>query len=401
VTVPASSPKRVLLTGARALFTLELTRQLNDQGHRVVVADSLTFPITRFSRAAAAFYRIPPPASQFEAFLQALIAIIQRERIEVLIPTCEEIFYIARGRQALPPCCSVFADTLETLTTLHNKWTFNQEAARLGLPVPQTWLVQTPEEAVAAFERGLVFKPAYSRFAAHVLICPQEREEVAKLPISPLRPWVAQRFVAGREVCTYSVAHAGTLTAHVAYTGLFKLGLGVGIASEAIEHPGCLGWVQQFVEATGFTGQIAFDFIEGPDGTVQAIECNPRATPGIHLFDLADDVPGAFFDAQHSFVLAPAGRKAMVGSMMLAAGVGSLTSRAAFRRWWRTFKSSRNVIPHHGDPLPALAEGLANGVYIWQSLQHRVSVTAATTLDIEWNADSATAYPQAINIAQS
>jgi hypothetical protein len=399
--VTASSPKRVLLTGARALFALELTRHLNDQGHRVVVADSLPFPITRFSRAAAAFYRIPPPATQFEAFVQALIAIIQRERIEVLIPTCEEIFYIARGRPALTPCCQVFADTLESLTTLHNKWTFTQEAARLGLPVPQTWLLQSPEEAVAVFERGLVFKPAYSRFAAHVLICPQEREEVAKLPISPGRPWVAQRFVAGREVCTYSVAHAGTLTAHVTYTGIFKLGPGVGIAGEAIEHPACLAWVQQFVGATGFTGQIGLDFIEGSDGTVQAIECNPRATPGIHLFDLADGLPGALFDAQHSFVLAPAGRRAMVGSMMLAAGVGSLTSPTAFRRWWRTYRSSRDIIPRRGDPLPALAEGLANGTYVWQSLRHRVSVTAATTLDIEWNGDSATAYPQAINTAQS
>lgn len=115
-----SKAQRVLLTGARAPFTPGLARHLNDHEHRVVVADSLKFPITRFSRATAAFYRIPPPATQFEAFLQALIGIIRHERLEMLIPTCEEIFYIARGREALPPCRSVFADTLETLTTLHN-----------------------------------------------------------------------------------------------------------------------------------------------------------------------------------------------------------------------------------------------------------------------------------------
>jgi hypothetical protein len=49
------------IAGACALFALELTRHLNEEEHRVVVADSLPFPITRFSRAAAAFYRLPPP----------------------------------------------------------------------------------------------------------------------------------------------------------------------------------------------------------------------------------------------------------------------------------------------------------------------------------------------------
>jgi predicted ATP-grasp superfamily ATP-dependent carboligase len=380
--------KRVLLTGARAPFTLGLARHLNDHGHRVVAADSMKYPITRFSRAAAAFYFIPRPAFAYEAFMQALVEIAQRERIEVLIPTCEEIFYIAHGREALAPWCPVFADTLEKLLTLHNKWTFNQEAQRLGLPVPRTWLLQSPEDAVAAFERGLVFKPAYSRFAAYLVMCPEEKEEVAKLPISPTCPWVAQRFVPGREVCTYSVAHAGALTAHVAYTSLLQRGPGPSIASEVIDHPACLAWVERFVQGTRFTGQIAFDFIEEPDGRVQAIECNPRATSGTLLFDATEDLPGAFFNADSPVRFAQPGRRIRGAGLMIKAGIASLTSPTAFRAWWRAFKSSRDIYLRRDDPLPSLAEGFTNGAWIYRSLKYKLSVEAATTFDIEWNAES-------------
>jgi predicted ATP-grasp superfamily ATP-dependent carboligase len=382
-----AKPKRVLLTGARAACTLGLARHLYDHGHRVIVADSVLYPITRFSRAAAAFYWLPPPATQFEAFVQALSAIIQHERIEALLPMCEEIFYIAHGRQSLPPCCSVFADTLETLTTLHNKWTFNQEAVRLGLPVPQTWLLQSPEEAAAAFERGLVFKPAYSRSAIHLLMCPQDREDVAKLPISRRYPWIAQRFVEGREVCTYSVAHAGTLTAHVAYISTFRQGPGPCIAGEVIDHPACLAWVQRFVQARRFTGQIGFDFIEEPDGTIQAIECNPRATSGTTLFDASEDLPGAFFSAAQPVRFAQVGRRTRARGVMLFAGARSLASRSAFRAWWQAFRSSRDIIHRRDDPLPALVEGFTNGVFIWRSLRRRVSVMEAATFDIAWDTD--------------
>jgi hypothetical protein len=250
--------------------------------------------------------------------------------------------------------------------------------------------LQTSEEAAAVFEPGLVFKPAYSRFAAHVLICPQRREDVAKLPISRVSPWIAQRFVEGREVCTYSIAHAGMLTAHVAYTSIFRQGPGPCVAGEVIDHPACLAWVRRFVRATCFTGQIAFDFIEQPDGTIQAIECNPRATSGINLFDVEEDLPSAFFSSDEPVRFAQVGRRVRARGLMYEAGARALASRSASRAWWRAYRSSRDIIFRRDDPLPALAEGFTNSVFVWLSLRRRISVMEAATFDMAWNADCGT-----------
>jgi len=44
------------------------------------------------------------------------------------------------------------------------------------------------------------------------------------------------------------------------------------------------------VKRLNFTGQIAFDFISGEEGTF-VIECNPRATSGVFLLDPSDPLP--------------------------------------------------------------------------------------------------------------
>lgn len=69
-----------------------------------------------------------------------------------------------------------------------------------------------------------------------------------------------------------------------------------------------------------FTGQIAFDFIEESDGTIRAIECNPRATSGITLFDVTGDLPIAFFGVEQPVRFPQTGRRTRARGVMLKAG---------------------------------------------------------------------------------
>jgi hypothetical protein len=412
----------VLLTGGRAPATLDLARSFHTYGHRVFLAESLSGCLTAASRATDASFIVPPPRQQPAAFVQALTEIIRQEQIDLLIPTCEEIFYVAMGREKLAGLCTVFVEPIERLRLLHDKWAFIQTAQSLGLPVPATLRIETEADLSAAFARWprLVLKPVYSRFASRTLILglghrtgqtcqvggrnsldipdkitrPPDRSlpasiTFASLRASPASPWVAQEYLAGKPICTYSVAHAGRLTAHSAYRSVFTAGQGATIHFQHVEHPASLDWVRRFIEAFSFTGQIAFDFIEeiGPGGSVRAIECNPRATSGIHLLAAAPHFPNAFFDAEIACLFPPAQPAPMLLSAMLLYGLPSALKKQSLSRWWQAFRSGRDVIFRQEDARPAFAQWRSLLHFVALGWRHKITPLEASTRDIEWNGE--------------
>src|SRR5512140_1701805 len=101
----------VLLTGGRAPATLELARLFHRSGHRVFVAESLRGHLSAPSRAVNGNFVVPPPRQDTEGFIKALRGIIAAQHIDLLIPTCEEIFYVSKGLHELP--CKVLAEPID------------------------------------------------------------------------------------------------------------------------------------------------------------------------------------------------------------------------------------------------------------------------------------------------
>lgn len=383
----------ILLTGGRAPATLELARSFHAQGHRLFVAESLPSSLTAASNATSAGFVVPPPRQQPAAFAQALADIVRKEKIDLLIPTCEEIFYVAMAREKLAGLCRVFVEPIERLLLLHDKWKFIQTAQEMGLPVPETLRIETESDLHTAFERWprLVLKPVYSRFASRTLILPPASTSFASLCAGPASAWVAQEYLAGQPLCTYSVAHAGRLTSHAAYPSIFTAGQwtagrGATIHFQHVDHPASQAWVRRFVEAFGFSGQIAFDFIE-TDGTVRAIECNPRATSGIHLLAAAPSFSESFFDPAMDCLFPPAQPAPMLGAAMLLYALPTALRKRALRRWWQAFHSGRDVIFRWDDMRPTLAQWQSILHFIGLGWRHRISALEASTQDIEWNGE--------------
>jgi len=326
---------------------------------------------------------VPPPNRQPRQFIAALQRIIRRQRVDVLIPTCEETFFVAMGRRSLRESCAVFTAEIEQLRRLHNKFTFAQTVRRYGLPVPSTRLLTSPAEARSLVGKNVVLKPAYSRFATQTIIRPRATSQIPA-NISPARPWVAQDFETGPLLCTSSVAHQGRLTAHADYAAEFSAGAGGAVSFAPARNAAAHRWVTEFVTREQFTGQISFDFIETGPGRVTAIECNPRATSGLHLFGPA--LANAYLHPNLPTLEPPDLAAKMVAPAMLWAGLGAARTRRGFRRWWNCFSHSRDVIFSPTDPAPGLVgQWLSLGYFLWQSVRHRISPVAATTDDIEWN----------------
>ncbi len=378
-----------LVTGARAPGTLEIIRRLGRAGHDVLAADCAHAPMGRFSRHVRRYFRVPAPRTDGTGFIDALRRIAQAEKVDVLLPTCEEIYCISRYQEGLSKVCEVFCAEFDVLETLHHKGRFARLAQTLGgnVTAPESALVEDADHlrALAPESRQWVFKPVYSRFAARLLVCPSPAR-AARLTPNPSNPWLAQRFVSGRELSSYGIAVRGRLTAHTLYHSRYRAGRGAGVYFVAEENAAVRGFVERIVAHLGFTGQIGFDFVVcAATGRVFALECNPRLTSGIHLFSPEFDLDGALREDAGC----PASPRAkMLGAAMLTHGFGRALLTGRIDEWRRDFTAADDVLLDHDDPLPTLGQiaflAEMGGLGLWR----HTGMMATMTADIEWNGEA-------------
>ncbi|MEK3721861.1 ATP-grasp domain-containing protein [Paenibacillus sp. FSL H8-0034] len=399
----------ILLTGGRAPVALELARMLAKAGHRVDLAESVPHHLCRKSKAIAQSFLVPKPNQDPEAYISALSRIIGQRNIQVLLPTCEEIFWIARGLAKLQSLCKVISAPLEQLKRLHSKWEFIRRAEAFGFAVPQTQIFHNTKEwaNVCSVEHswldaGFVLKPVFSRFGANVQLFGPECSVADRLrrlqtnhgiTATSAQPWIIQRYIKGRPLCTYSVAWKGIVVAHSAYEVEYTANRGACVYYQQLQHLRALNWVQSFVQKEHFSGQIAFDFVESyEDGILYPIECNPRATSGVHLFNPEDKLVEALIHpedlSQQACRQPQTNQAAMLSIPMLAYGLNKERTWAAICHWWAQFVSARDVIWQVRDPLPFL-EQIPLMLDAWRlSHTQAISITAAMTYDIEWNGEA-------------
>lgn len=375
----------VLILGARAPAALEWARACRAAGWRVTAADSVRWPVTRASCAIDGYVRLPEPRRDPTVWINTLARVVKERSVDLVVPTCEEVFYLAHGSQHLP--CRVLASDFATLRKLHHKSQFARMTVGWPVQAPESRLIDTPNAAQAlATEPGeWVLKPAYSRFGSRVLIQPR-RAALARLRPTPARPWVAQRYVAGHEHCSYSLMVEGRLTAHACYHPRYRVGRGSAIWFEPTDPRLVREFVEHFGAMTGYSGQVGFDFIETPDGRCHVLECNPRATSGVHLFaDQPRALAAALVGNNGGEVLRPTGTPYMVALAMWLFAAPRFALRP---RFWRDLTKAHDVISRYGDraPLPAQAPGLLE--IAGRALVRRCGLIRAATADIEWDGDS-------------
>lgn len=374
----------VLILGARAPACLEWARAFRVSGWQVSVADSVTWPLTRTSNAIHSFFKLPEPRSNPSLWIESLLHLIEERDIDLILPTCEEAFYLAHGINRLKQSCRVLTYDFAIMHRLHDKFQFAEMTYEWPITAPETWLLDSVESvaAMSSMANELVFKPVYSRFASRTLLRPSH-DDLMEVKPSKEQPWVAQRFVAGKEHCSFSLFVDGRLTAHACYHPRYRVGSGSGIYFAPSDPPLIRAFLEKFGSVTGYTGQVGFDFIETPEGGFYVLECNPRATSGVHLFD---DQPQALVAAllgeTKNGLILPTPKPRMVALAMLLFAA----PRHAFdRTFWRDYFAAQDVVIRRGDfkPLPAQILGLLE--IIGRAVVRRRGLLAAATADIEWD----------------
>ncbi len=306
--VPRATRRRtVLVSGGKMTKALVLARAFHAAGHRVVMVETSRYRWTghRFSRAVDAFHVVPDLDSS--DYADALLRVVKEEDVDVYVPVCSPAASLPDAEAAvlLEGRCEVVHLGAQDLSRVDDKYEFSVMAAELGLPVPETHRITDPQQVLdfdfTAGERAgraYVLKSIAYDPVRRLDLTPLPRPTrddteafVRGLPISPDQPWILQELLEGTEYCTHGTVRDGRLQVYVCCASSpWQL------TYEMVEKPEIRAWVERFVAAGGWTGQLSFDFIEGADGVARAIECNPRTHSAITLLHGHPGLAAAYLD---------------------------------------------------------------------------------------------------------
>jgi hypothetical protein len=345
---------RLLVLGGRTTIALHICRALHRAGCVVVAADSLASSITRFSRAAAHFERLPRPGADPFAFIDAVAAVARRHGIDRVVPTGEERMWLALAEAdgcALPTPVA-FAQPLSLLAALHDKLAFQGLLHEAGVE-PTPTVVATAAGIASLRERfgRVLVKPRVERFGRGVVIV-EASQPPSSWPVDEAA--VAQPFVAGEERCGFVIADHGRVVVAVVYVPRWRFLMGPSFGMVPVEDSAIVTAMTRVVAHHRLDGAFGVDVIVRPDGTLAFLECNPRFTSGLHFVDDATIVETIVPGRAAASRPLRASRPRMVAPAMLWCGARRLGS-SRVGSWWHDYWASDDVIWDRHDPWPALA----------------------------------------------
>jgi hypothetical protein len=350
----------VLLTLGRLPKALDLARGFARRGHRVIVAEPFRRHVTGASRHVARSYQVTAPAVSPDDYLRDLLA-------------------ASRLAPLLPPEVRMLAMPHDVLLELHDKRRFTEVCARLGVDAPQT-APSDDARAVDIAARGpYVVKPVFSCSGRGVRF----QSRGAAIPAVGGRS-IVQAFVAGAVMSTFSFADRGRPIVTVVYRGAVMSGTVAVCFERVVSQPAIESWVSRFVERSGFSGFISFDFVVDADGRAWGIECNPRATSGLH-FVRSDELARSILDPA-------AASPRLRGELLLQQLYPCLTEtqrtmlhdRKHFGANLRALWSARDVTWDWSDPWPFVGMPLTSLPIIRESIRRGCTFGEVATLDVGW-----------------
>ena len=298
-----SDRKTVMLTGGKMTKALQLARSFDAAGHRVILVETEKYWLTghRFSNAVDRFYTVSAPEKDSQRYINSLLQIAKQEQVDVYVPVCSPVssYYDSLAKPMLSGCCEVLHLDAAMTQLLDDKFAFAEQARSLNLSVPKSVQITDPQQVLDfnfSHESHPYILKSIPYDSVRRLDLTKLRGDLAQmktfvhgLPISAAKPWIMQEFITGQEYCTHSTVRDGEIRLHCCCkSSAFQVNY------ENIEHPQIQEWIQHFVRELKLTGQVSFDFIQAEDGTIHAIECNPRTHSAITMFYNHPDVAEAY-----------------------------------------------------------------------------------------------------------
>ncbi|HAT1923044.1 TPA: ATP-grasp domain-containing protein [Legionella pneumophila] len=378
---------KALVTGARLPAALEIASGLSALGIEVFAADSLFFSPTGSSRSVIQYLRFPSPRFYFNKFRKTVLEWVDKYSIDLIIPVSEEIFYLAMLHEDLNPSCTLFAPSLPFLRACHSKWDILELANNCNIISPKTVLI-TSKEALCRVTKHFskyIIKPEFSRGAYGLLFHADQFKEQTK--ISEQHRWLVQEYITGQELCSYSIASKGNLLAHTVYEPLYRVGSGASLYFKPIENSLLNDYVEHFVKSYAYTGQLSFDFLITKEGRLVVLECNPRATSGVHLVAQSKAWCRAFLGEKIDKIkMEDMEARAAKFSIILLNSIHALKKKQLLG-FIADLRKAKDTLFNIKDLAPVLTQQLCIIEIICRCIKWKISPEIAYTFDLEWNGE--------------
>lgn len=155
-----------LVTDAGRGSAVAIIRSLGRQGWNVVAAASNRLAPGFYSRYTTAVVGYPDPENDPDGALDVLAEAVVRHGVDLLIPVTDEIIIpLTADRGRLPSRCRVAMADAAALERVVDKLATLELARSLGVPIPDTVTVDSPEQALQEAEPlgwPIVVKPRRS-----------------------------------------------------------------------------------------------------------------------------------------------------------------------------------------------------------------------------------------------
>lgn len=379
----------ILLSNGRFPVSIDLARQLKLAGHNVYVVDPMHYHVCKFSNSVKKSYQVPAPYVDAVGYTEGVRRAVEDANIDLIIPMHEELFHLAeqtsdvnsRDNQIVRK--RLFAPDFQTLIRLHNKLEFCRFLRKAGCEAPRSWLCRSMDD-VRVLPHGeieLALKPVYGRAAMNVYHLKPNTPLPDKVDVGPENEYIAQEWITGDRYCSYSVLWDGRIFAFSVYPVVDTIDEASCVYFQSIEHAGIRAYVERIADALpGVNGQIAFDFIE-TDNRLVAIECNPRATSGIHLWSGTPDLAYSFTRSSPA-VAKPGARRQLFPGMLMwskkSAGPGE------YLRHMKRLMGTRDVMFSRRDLLPSLMQPFLLTSYYEICREREMKLPTMFQWDLMW-----------------
>lgn len=361
---------KILITCPRAPVAIEWARIAQRSGHEVTFVDSLENPLGKYLPDTK-YVRVSSPRFKFTNYKGEILKLVSVH--DVVIPTCEDIFYLTNATQGTSFEKKVFAPAFELIIGLHNKHTVGNYLNEF-VKFPNTRLV-TNLEQIDYNKQDTILKPVFSRFGTNI-VRSISKDKVSRLDISDEYPWIQQQKIDGEYLCNYAIINNGMVVDHVVYTPRYLVNNAAATYFEYTENTQCEEFIKRFALDSQYSGQVAFDFIQNENG-LYVIECNPRATSGLHLISNRISIAADGFKVSYT---EPHKACRVGGSILFMFGLRSLVN-GTFTNLVSDFRKSRDVL--HSIPFRAQLVSFAELLKVKR--KKNITFAEATAYDIEYN----------------
>jgi CelD/BcsL family acetyltransferase involved in cellulose biosynthesis/predicted ATP-grasp superfamily ATP-dependent carboligase len=283
------SGSRILVTDAQERSMLAAIRCLGDAGLRVTAAADARLAPGLWSRSCSSRRILPDLSISVAEFIEQLVTIVRREPYQALLAGSDATLYaVSRDRSLLAPFVELGLPEHDVVLRALDKTAFARDAAKVGFATPDAVVCDRYEEALAAaqaFRFPLLVKPAQTVVGVDgglarrgTVLVGDERALHEALGV--FGACIVQRRSSGRVIGFGGVATPDGLLGSVAsrYRRIWPPDAGNACFSTTFTPSAELArLVQALVAEIGWQGLFQLELIEGNDGSIQAIDFNPRA----------------------------------------------------------------------------------------------------------------------------